>query len=188
MIYFQLSLYKEAAQALQKAIALKPNNEAVLTNLYGVALYLQDDKKTLNDAITAFQKAIEMSKDTLPKAHYNLGFSLLKIGKEAEGIAELKKYVTLEPENPNAENARDIINNPKLAKLQLATDFKVKAADGKDLSLKSLRGKIVLLDFWASWCGPCRMEMPNVVAAYKKYKDKGFTVYSVSLDKEGGAW
>jgi len=69
-----------------------------------------------------------------------------------------------------------------------APEIDLKTADGKNIKLSSLKGKVVLLDFWASWCGPCRMEMPNVVAAYNKYKDKGFTVYSVSLDKDANAW
>jgi thiol-disulfide isomerase/thioredoxin len=60
--------------------------------------------------------------------------------------------------------------------------------DGKIMSLSSLRGKVVLIDFWASWCGPCRRENPNVVALYKKYVNKGFTVFSVSLDSDVNAW
>lgn len=65
---------------------------------------------------------------------------------------------------------------------------------GTELRLSSLKGKMVLIDFWASWCGPCRMENPNVVRTYEKYKDtkfkggKGFTVFSVSLDRDGAKW
>ncbi len=66
--------------------------------------------------------------------------------------------------------------------------------EGKLISLSSLIGKVVLIDFWASWCGPCRRENPNVVNAYNKYKDKkfkagkGFTIYSVSLDNNKERW
>lgn len=75
-----------------------------------------------------------------------------------------------------------------------APELKFKNADGKDIALSSLKGKMVLIDFWASWCGPCRKENPVVVAAYKKYKDKkfkngkGFTIYSVSLDRDKASW
>jgi thiol-disulfide isomerase/thioredoxin len=54
--------------------------------------------------------------------------------------------------------------------------------------LSSLRGKIVLVDFWAQWCRPCRIENPNIVDAYQKYKDKGFEVYGVSLDRSRENW
>lgn len=70
----------------------------------------------------------------------------------------------------------------------IAPDFTLTALDGKSIALKSLRGKYVLLDFWASWCPPCRAENPNVVAAFEKFKNKNFTILSVSLDKDKDKW
>ncbi|KQS25476.1 TlpA disulfide reductase family protein [Dyadobacter sp. Leaf189] len=71
---------------------------------------------------------------------------------------------------------------------QEAPDFTLNSPEGKPVSLSSLRGKYVLIDFWASWCGPCRMENPNVVRMYDKFKDKGFDIYGVSLDDNEKAW
>jgi len=69
-----------------------------------------------------------------------------------------------------------------------APEINLATPEGGTLALSSLRGKYVLLDFWASWCGPCRQENPNVVKAYNQFKDKGFTIYSVSLDQDKAKW
>jgi thiol-disulfide isomerase/thioredoxin len=94
-------------------------------------------------------------------------------------------------EFPTSKYSKFFIDNipkgmPKVG--DIPPDIKMKDTTGKAISLHSLKGKVVLLDFWASWCGPCRMENPNVVSAYKKYKDKGFTVFSVSLDDNRNKW
>jgi thiol-disulfide isomerase/thioredoxin len=77
---------------------------------------------------------------------------------------------------------------------KVAPDLALPSPDGKVITLSSLRGKVVLVDFWASWCLPCRMENPNVVKVYRQYKDSnfsggnGFTIYSVSLDNKQSRW
>ncbi len=76
----------------------------------------------------------------------------------------------------------------------IAPEIVMQDVNGKTLKLSSLKGKVVLIDFWASWCGPCRRENPNVVEAFNKYKDrkfkdaKGLEIFSVSLDKNKDAW
>nr|MBA4166884.1 TlpA family protein disulfide reductase [Chitinophagaceae bacterium] len=69
-----------------------------------------------------------------------------------------------------------------------AIDFSQATPEGQQVSLSSFKGKYVLVDFWASWCHPCRMENPNVVKAYNKFKEKNFTVMGVSLDRDREPW
>lgn len=78
--------------------------------------------------------------------------------------------------------------NDPLAPGKVAPDFEEMMPDSTMMKLSDLQGKVVLIDFWASWCGPCRRENPNVVKLYEQYKDDGFTVLSVSLDKMRPNW
>ncbi len=79
-------------------------------------------------------------------------------------------------------------NKPRTNIGDMAPEINLPTPDGGTLALSSLRGKLVLIDFWASWCGPCRQENPNVVRVYNRFKDKGFEIYGVSLDKTKEAW
>jgi thiol-disulfide isomerase/thioredoxin len=69
-----------------------------------------------------------------------------------------------------------------------APEISLPDVNGNTVSLSSLKGKVVLIDFWASWCGPCRKANPSVVRLYKKYKDQGFEVFGISLDDKKNAW
>ncbi len=93
---------------------------------------------------------------------------------------------------PNHPQVKQFVAN--LQRLQgvnegvIAPEINLATPEGPNLALSSLRGKYVLIDFWASWCGPCRRENPNVVKTYAAYKDKGFEIYGVSLDQDREAW
>lgn len=96
--------------------------------------------------------------------------------------------------NSSSSESKDSVVNEEEVKFVgidsglYAPDISLPDPLGNIKTLSSLRGKYVLVDFWASWCGPCRAENPNVVKMYNKYKDKGFTVFSVSLDNDKGNW
>jgi peroxiredoxin len=99
-----------------------------------------------------------------------------KLSKEAKNSPSGKEF------SKRLESAR------KTAIGQPAIEFAQADAAGKNISLSSFRGKYVLVDFWASWCGPCRAENPNVVKAYDKFKSKGFEILGVSLDDKKDKW
>lgn len=109
-----------------------------------------------------------------------------RIRKEYADLPFAQAYLTMmdDQKKPAQQDAYA----PRFGVGSAVPDIELKNPAGAIVKLSSLRGKYVLLDFWAAWCGPCRRENPNLVAAYHKYKDKNFTIYSVSLDTDQDKW
>lgn len=114
------------------------------------------------------------------------------VAKQRELPEVEKMYESLTPRIKNAYLGRKlkmtIDNIKKTAVGSMAPDFTLQTPDGKDVSLSDYRGKNVLLDFWASWCGPCLREVPNVKKVYDRYHSQGFEILSVSLDDKKDNW
>ncbi|MGY3211333.1 redoxin domain-containing protein [Mucilaginibacter sp. HD30] len=124
-------------------------------------------------------------------SHTNSYVSLIALrilGSRSPNFTELEKlYSLLSTELKNTSAGMNLKLTMEMTKAtaigSIAPDFTQNDATGKPVSLSSFKGKYILIDFWASWCGPCRQENPNLVRVYNKYKNKKFTVLGVSLDK-----
>jgi len=156
------------------------------------------DMIEVNVQLTRF---IEQYSDTtkyLPNALYAV--QILNLTAEKTYLDLFVKSISAR--FPNAKMGKDFVtryheimqkSEPKavtqgLIEGAIAPEISLNTVDGKAISLSSFKGKYVLVDFWASWCSPCRKENPNVVAAYQRFKDKNFTILGVSLDNDKTKW
>jgi len=173
---------RKAALNLQYQEAQSSSNRDSLTvaiikqfntndSLQKAAIKAQMDKTPASLAWIFFQDKLDMTND----------FAII----DKTDAATFKAY----PENAFVKQRHAQVEVERMTAIgSQAPDIALNDVDGKIRKLSSLKGKVVLIDFWASWCGPCRKENPNVVAIYKEYKDRGFEIYSVSLDKDRDSW
>lgn len=189
-----LEAYKNAVESAEKAIELAASDNrlrALAYNVKGIALQAQSegkDHKKLQEAEETFRQGLALNTD-LHILHYGLGFTLMQLGRDPEGIAEMQKFVELAPWAPNAGKARMIIENPRRARENYAPEFSIVTSDGKYITAEDLRGKVVLLDFWATWCAPCVASLPSLRTLHRRYeKEPSFVMIAISSDREVDEW
>src|SRR5580765_4371799 len=185
--YFAGRAYQQAVDSCTEALKFTGTDkrlEGQMHYMRGLAeMALGAQKSTdseLKNAEADFRATVDLT-DTIAIANYNLGVVLLKENKDADGVRALQAYVDRGLHSPEREEALKMIADPKRARLTIAPDFNVPTLQGERASLKANRGKVVLLDFWGTWCGPCREFTPAMVEINQRLAGQPFVMISVAV-------
>ncbi|HEU4835734.1 MAG TPA: redoxin domain-containing protein [Pyrinomonadaceae bacterium] len=192
--YLALEAYKNVIDSADKTIEFAAGDKQLLVKAYnnkGLALQAQADKKDqkkLQGAETVFRQALAID-NARPIIHYNLGVVLMQLNRDEEGAVELKQYIQTQPKGSYAEMARKLVENPRRARENYAPDFSFTSLQGEYVSLDDLKGKVVVLDFWGTWCPPCVESVPELRNLYKRYSKEGsFVLIGISSDRDDEVW
>ena len=182
---------QDAVNTCDRALSITTDDASKATahTIKGKALVelAAKNKDLLSQAETEFRAAAQIEPAN-PIFHLWLGTVLLRESKNDSGIAELRRCLALDPSSSIADRARLMLADPRRAGQELAPNFRLTTIQGQDLSLKQFAGKIVVLDFWATWCPPCRQSVPELRDLTRKYDPSKLVLISISVDDDESAW
>jgi thiol-disulfide isomerase/thioredoxin len=186
--------YREAEEIAREWLLIAATDFDRAAAHYRIALALQqqglNDKKEkcFDESCGEFKTALQLE-PKLTTIHYAMGVSLAHMHQDDAARAEFSNFLAIDTVTPNVhERAQRYVDRIDLARARMAPPFTITTIDGKQVSLDSLAGKVVLIDFWATWCGPCREALPHIRDIAHRFQEQPLVVISISLDKDEGKW
>jgi peroxiredoxin len=190
----ELGEWKTAELAAEEIVAQAQGPKDTALAHYQLALVLLNEgmQRHKDDIFVRAHEEIGKAlaaASNFPDACFVDGRALAQLKRDDEAKASFEKFVKARPaEDPNRRRALRYISRPELARARMVPPFSITAIDGQQISMDDLQGKVVLLDFWATWCAPCREALPHIQKVAKKFQGEPLLILSVSLDSEEQKW
>jgi len=191
---FQFQDWKAAENAAIAMVANAADRQTTALSHYQLGMVYLDKGLIKNDQASFPRAHEELSKavaaySNFPDAIYADGQALAYMKQDEAAKLQFVRFVALtKPDDPMRQRAQRFLEQPELARARMAPAFAVETLDGQHVSLDDLKGKVVLLDFWATWCPPCREALPHIRKISQKFQGLPFVVLSISLDEDEGQW
>jgi peroxiredoxin len=189
-----LSQWKDAINTTSQldSIAVDSKDKFFAEAEHGAALMHTNDDEPKPEQLKEAEASMRSALAIAPKnanLMYIEGRALAMMGRDDEAKEMFQKYLdNVRMSDPYRTRAEHFIDNPRLAAMRMAPAFTLTTSEGEQMSLDDMGGKVVLLDFWATWCGPCKETLPEIQKIAKKFADQPLVVISISSDKDEGAW
>lgn len=193
-IYGVIGDQKNSAKAATQLgeIVSSPADKATAATLEGTALLREGmakkKRELFEQASAKFQLALQYQADRTD-VYFLYGMALGRSGDDTAAKREFAKYVASKVDDPVLRaRALKYQADPSLVRENLAPPFSIQTMQGESISLDNLQGRVMLLDFWATWCGPCNAELPQIQHLAKRFQGEPLVVLSVSIDKNSSEW
>jgi thiol-disulfide isomerase/thioredoxin len=194
MLARQISAYKDAEEIAREMIPQAVSDAEKAGAHYQLAMALQwqginnKKEKYFNDSSDELKAALGLE-PRFALAHYAYGVSLAYLHQDDAARAEFSTFLDQDRRNPAMhQRAERFVERVELARATMAPPFSLTTLDGQRISMDGLAGKVVLIDFWATWCGPCREALPHIRSIAKKFEGQPLVVLSISQDGDEAKW
>jgi thiol-disulfide isomerase/thioredoxin len=194
LIARQIGSFKDEEEIAREMLTQAGTEAEKASVHYLLALALQDEgisnkkEKCFSDSCDEFKTALELE-PRLALAHYGYGVSLAHLHQDDAAREEFAAFLAQDKKSSDLhDRAQRYMQRIELARAKMAPPFSLITLDGRHISLDGLAGKVVLIDFWATWCGPCREALPHIRQIAKKFDGQPLVVLSISLDSDEAKW